>query len=334
MRLVLAILLAWQCVGQTVVPKTIQESGGDYPTIALWEAGENANLVAADEIRIGVIQGGWTTTNTAPVVISGWTTDATRYLVLTNSTSRHYGQFDYPGAHILEVTDAVGIFINAQYVRLYGLQVRVTAAAAANRHPVWASVSSGGSEIVVQDCIVRNHADAFNSHYVAQFLDTDLGTVHFVNNVCWSQQISSPATPAVGLAAANHYVWNNTIYSTASGITRTAGTGSYYNNIVVATGGSDYTGISSGGDYNFSSDTTYTGGAHDKRSITPAFDNPSIGLFTFSDFRVVGRGTANPGSGYYATDITGATRAGWWDPGAFEFANGPARTAPIINVRQ
>lgn len=73
----------------TTVDATIGTGGGyDYSSLAAWESGTQGNLVAADEIRRGVIsQASYHETLSSAFSISGATTDATRYRVLTVAAS-------------------------------------------------------------------------------------------------------------------------------------------------------------------------------------------------------------------------------------------------------
>jgi len=61
----------------TTVTKTVKSSGGDYSSLLAWEAGEQGDLVAADEIRQAECYAFFDDGGDA--VMSGWTLDATRY---------------------------------------------------------------------------------------------------------------------------------------------------------------------------------------------------------------------------------------------------------------
>ncbi len=68
------------------MPTTITEtigSGGDFTTPALWEAALPANLVTADEIRVGEQLNEEFSGSGNQLTIAGQTTDATRYVVYT-----------------------------------------------------------------------------------------------------------------------------------------------------------------------------------------------------------------------------------------------------------
>lgn len=66
--------------------------GGYYTTLSLWEAGEQRDLTASDEVAVAVCYNDWPTGLSNTVSISGWTTDATRKIVLTVAEGhRHTG---------------------------------------------------------------------------------------------------------------------------------------------------------------------------------------------------------------------------------------------------
>src|SRR3989344_9507887 len=66
-----------------------------YTSLSAWEAGEQRDLTATDEIAVARIEGTWTNPDTTPVTISGWTTDATRYIkIYTTPEARHTGKWD------------------------------------------------------------------------------------------------------------------------------------------------------------------------------------------------------------------------------------------------
>lgn len=78
----------------TEVIKTVKSSGGDYTSLSAYEAGEQKDLVAADEIAVAEchnLEDTYTDTNLS---FSGWTTDATRFIhIRTPVTASHSGVF-------------------------------------------------------------------------------------------------------------------------------------------------------------------------------------------------------------------------------------------------
>lgn len=76
----------------TEVISTIRSSGGDYTSLSAWEAGEQADLVTADEISVAECYHDWPGGLEDNVTIAGWTTDSTRYPKITvPSSDRHTG---------------------------------------------------------------------------------------------------------------------------------------------------------------------------------------------------------------------------------------------------
>lgn len=64
---------------------TIRSSGGDYSSLTGWESGEQADLVSANKIVMGVIYNDWPSglTDNRLDFYTGWTTDNARYPKLT-----------------------------------------------------------------------------------------------------------------------------------------------------------------------------------------------------------------------------------------------------------
>lgn len=76
----------------TTVVKTIRASGGDYTTLSAWEAANQGDLVAADEVRVAECYNDWPGGLSDKLVIDGSITDATRYLMITVAAGhRHTG---------------------------------------------------------------------------------------------------------------------------------------------------------------------------------------------------------------------------------------------------
>ena len=76
----------------TEVVSTIRASGGDYTTLSTWEAGEQGNLVSADEIRTAECYDDWGSGLNNSVAVAGSTTDSTRFMKITVANGhRHDG---------------------------------------------------------------------------------------------------------------------------------------------------------------------------------------------------------------------------------------------------
>lgn len=110
---------------------TIKPSGqgGDYTSLSAWEAGEQADLVAADQYAVASIDGDWSGgADTTYVDINGWTTDATRYIeIRTETSARHSGKWD-TSAYILSCAFSGAtscLYYHQSYVKFIGLQCMV-----------------------------------------------------------------------------------------------------------------------------------------------------------------------------------------------------------------
>ncbi|MDV7392798.1 hypothetical protein RZS08_15625, partial [Arthrospira platensis SPKY1] len=111
----------------TEVISTIRASGGDYTTLSAWEAGEQRNLVTADEIAVAVCYNDWPSGLNNSVTVAGWTTDATRYVKITVAEGhRHNG---IPGGGFRLVASAtVSVTISAAYMQIEWIEIENTSA--------------------------------------------------------------------------------------------------------------------------------------------------------------------------------------------------------------
>jgi len=109
----------------TEIIKTIKASGGDYSSLAAWDAGEARDLPSADEIAIAEV---YDFVDTAAVNIGGgWTTDPTRYIHIRPGAGQgHQGKYD-ASKYVLQVTDWSGSLFQmddgAEYSKIDGIQI-------------------------------------------------------------------------------------------------------------------------------------------------------------------------------------------------------------------
>lgn len=109
----------------TTVTKTVKASGGDYSSLAAWEAGQQADLTASDTVQVAEC---YAFLDTVGCLIDGWTTDATRYAyVYVPPSQRHNGRRS-SSAYRLEASNAFDFSLNAlqAYTRINGVQVKNT----------------------------------------------------------------------------------------------------------------------------------------------------------------------------------------------------------------
>src|SRR5690242_10769248 len=106
----------------TVVTKTVKPSGGDYTSLSAAEAGEQRDLVAADQIaRIEC----YAMTDATAVAVAGWTTDSTRYIeIVAPAGQRHSGKRDTTKYRLISTLSWFQNFVTCSqaYTRFEGLQ--------------------------------------------------------------------------------------------------------------------------------------------------------------------------------------------------------------------
>src|SRR3990167_873473 len=136
----------------TIVTSTIKPSGGDYTSLSAWEAAKQSDIVTADQIQQAEC---YSMSDTTAVVIDGWTTDATRYIkVYTPISERHDGKWN-TGKYRLDETTGSGIKNNENYVRIDGIQIKVTRSAGSATGIELDDVDTGsGGDIRISNCIL------------------------------------------------------------------------------------------------------------------------------------------------------------------------------------
>ena len=142
----------------TTVTKTVKSSGGDYTSLSAWEAGQQADIVTADQIQQAEC---YTMTDTAQCVINGWTTDATRYIrIYTPASERHAGVWTTGKYNLDDAGDWEGqLGIYEDYARLEGLQIRNTGA----NNPYVVAILASAGEVRISTCILRGGSDGINA---------------------------------------------------------------------------------------------------------------------------------------------------------------------------
>ena len=306
-----------------------------YASISAWEAGRNADITAtgrnAIERGLPYYDGA---ADTAVVTIDGWTTDATHYIeIYVPLSERHRGKWDNGKYRLEAVNNDQSIYINEEYVRLDGLQIKHTAnGGASSPHTIQIGSNNINSDIRISN----NIFDGINVSSSIQAYAIDIYTANTANIRVWNNVFYNYNTGGTGTDRAMYlpgegtaYVYNNTIYGIETGIAR-SGTGTMVakNNIYQSNGigGADgYTGTFTSSDYNISDLASDAPGANSKNATTTPFVDVSS-----SDFHLEFRdGTANPAMNAGAdlsadanlafnTDIDGSSRleGGTWDVGA------------------
>jgi hypothetical protein len=317
----------------TVVTVTVKSAGGDYTSLSAAEAGEQADLVAADE-QLDIEC--YAMSDTTNVVWSGWTTDATRYVrVYTPTSERHNGKWDTT-AYRLDVTNPSNghvLRIDINYLRLDGLQISLTAGA--NSQAILANFLLDNGGTWISNCVIRSVAGGF-TNLQGVFLNRSAAVSKMWNNVVY--QDGGPSGYGIDNASSNfnhlNYLYNNTVHGFATGITRGSGLSPVAKNNLVQSCTTCYAST-----YDAASTNNIS---EDATSPNAAFRNLAVSFVDEAnfDFHLAAGDTNAKDAGAdlsadanlaFSTDVDGETRSGTWDIGADEFVDaGGGTTIPVL----
>jgi len=330
---------------QTVVEKTIMQSGGDYTSLAAFEAGERQDLVHTGIILEGKIDGAWTVNDTTKVLFQdsdGWCTAKGNYIrVYTTPTARHRGR---PSISYLQhyrlIT--VGTYYDAirawtHCIRFEGLEVQNTTTTAAQ---IGSCISLGTSglangkfiDLRATECLIHNAlggAGNTGSHGIACAVSGISGAVGqyvLVNNIIYGNEHDG-IHACQWQANMEVIAYNNTCYKNGRyGIHRAIATSMplyVKNNLCDQNVTADYLMAYTASATNVSGD----GSSPERKNQTPDYIDP--GEYTTGyDYRINGEDTSSIDQGTdlsadakyaFNTDILGNTRSGTWDAGAREY---------------
>lgn len=302
----------------TEVIKTIKSSGGDYTSVSAAEAGEQRNLVTADEIAVLEC---YSFQDTAGVTINGFTTDATRYLkIYTPTAERHDGKWN-SSKYRLEVSGTMGIAVRDEYVRIDGLQIQLTSSSGFNSAIVLQSIAAGGSDIRISNCIVAGVVSGTAVSRGIYVGDADITIAKIWNCIVYDFINGTNNCPGIGGYGGNVDIFNCTVYNCYRGILRQTDTVNVYNSAVFGNA-DDFNGTFATIDYCASDDGDGT------NAVTPSDWDTVFEDITNRDFHLkstdtdlIGAGTDDPGSGLFSDDIDAQARTSTWDIGADEFTS-------------
>jgi hypothetical protein len=332
-------------------------AGHDYHSLSLWEAGEQKDLVTADQIAIAKCRATGGTADTTACTIDGWTTDSTRYIKIWTDPSesyRHSGKWD-TGKYRLVLSDSNNrciLISGAGYVRVDGIQLSHTNAAYSGGGGIL--IESFG-DIKISNNIIKNISST--SNYAGTGIGItagaaiDIKNIYIWNNVIYDFKNSGSSqgyafnSSLWGGSSGQIYIYNNTIVDNVIGISDNIGLNISKNNIVKGSGDTNaYVGtFAAGTDYNATDGTDTTGqGAHSRISQTFTFVDEANDDFHLASNDVGARnyGTDLSGDSYlpFSNDIDGQTRPGEgiWDIGADEYVAAGGLSIPVAmaNYRQ
>jgi hypothetical protein len=167
----------------------------------------NGDLTCLDKTAVAKIDGAWNSPDPdAGFIIDGWVTNSSNYIyIYTTASARHPGKWD-EAKYRLETTGST-ITINDEYIRISGLQIKMTTASDYQR-AVMSNVDNTNSDVRISDNIIRGVcSDSIQDC-------TGIGTN-------WNSVV-------------NIKIWNNILYNLENGIYINQGAvAQVYNNTVV-----------------------------------------------------------------------------------------------------
>jgi hypothetical protein len=305
----------------TTVTKTVKAAGGDYGSLAAWEAAENGGLVAADEIRrvlcyaLGSMDGACT--------IAGGTTDTTRYLIV--EAAENHGGVWTSSAYQIGLSASAGTVLNITqgWTQVKGIQVQVSSVGGFGGIGILNSQTTFQWNFIDR-CIVRLDAPVIDSGGSNCYgIAEDFGGTRVTNCTIYGfEQTVSLGRGLVTNGSLLNPIWyNNTIYGCDVCY---SGAGSspplLINNIAQNnTGSACYVGsFHASSACNISDDGTQPGGkSANVNFVSTTFATADFHL-SLTDTAANSYGTDLSADGNYAfsNDIDGATRSAPWSAGS------------------
>jgi len=301
---------------------TIKSSGGDYTSLAAWEAATQGDLTGTG----AAIAECYDVDDTTPVTIVGWTTTAADYIEIKAATAARCNgstRAQTGNTYRLSGNNASGqLRIAEEYVRIKGIEIKATGAQPALEFP--SNGIAAPSDLRVDDCVLISSDVTASSSYVV--LATEAGATITMRNtlvVGKRRGIDTRNSDAVTIDHCTFYGLGadlGLVCDSEATVTNTAAFG--YTSQCFWTGGA-----APSGSHNAGSDTSVsTDYTSSLASLVAAneFTNPSLSD-TDMDFSLLsGSNLRDAGTGSFATDISGASRDVSPDIGAFEFVAGGA----------
>jgi len=314
----------------TEVTKTIKPSGsgGHYTSLFNWEAGEQANLVTADEIAVAEC---YAMEDTTAVVIDGFTTDATRYIkIYTPPAERHSGIIDASpsGYYWLNTDSGETIRVSDNHVWIDGIYIDNTNSTAIRGYS-W-------TVLKISNCVLAGGGPGGGG---GMFTGADnfgsTNTTYLWNNVI-KTTVDESSCLQLAEGTSTFYLYNNTLISAFAGNYFSGGVIYAENNLVYSSGSYVFRGTfqaATGHNATNKAGMGYTGadGTGDRVSQTFTFVDSGNGDYHLAsnDAGAKGYGTADPGSGLFSDDIDGETRGATWDIGADQYVAAGGLSIPV-----
>lgn len=312
-----------------IIEKTIKPSGGDYTSLSAFEAGEQRNLVTADQISYGCC---YAMSDTLAVTFAGWTTDATRFIrVYADPLTRHKGVWN-TSAYRMEVSEDNCIVNTQAHLRIDGLQLKMTISTDIEKAAIAHTFSGSTSQNRVRNCLIQG---VISDGTVAGIVQKNGHNLDVWNTAVWNFAGGSASKGIITNGNTLTNIWNSTVYN--CGAVGMSGAGTCYAvNCAVCNNTDDFGGTWTGISYCASDDGDGTNDIDWDSEATDwdkNFVNRSGGDFHLkAGADCIGAGLNDPGSGLYYQDFDGVRRMDTWDIGADEYTVKAQPASDLVSV--
>jgi uncharacterized phage protein (TIGR02218 family) len=309
----------------TVVEKTIG-TGGDYATIAAWEADTDNHLVGLQQVQRGFLIDA---SYNEQVTISGAITDKRRYRELRYAGGNRYDALNNTGAYVYSAasTGAV-ITLDEKYARLTGIKVESTYSGAAYLNAQTGETGPNVIWVSKSDCILdavvaeqKNVTGSSNATYCFQVRSATADRVRFRNCIALGNSNTAGASVGFSLNGIETRAQNclsTRMRRTTTGTCFTSAVSTVrFENCFAGNGDVGFNTPSGTQRYNGSVDTTAAGvGSLTGVVVADAFQDATNGDFRLKAASVLADAGV-PLDLEFTSDVTGAKWTRPWNIGPF-----------------
>ena len=322
----------------TEVISTVGISGAPtraYSTLTAWQAGEQKDLVVADEIAVAECYNDGVMSESV-LQITGWVTDEPRYIkIYTPESERHNGIFDTGLRYDGTSTGFPAIWIRIPNVRIEGLQVEDNA----DSHVMSVDIPSGSGWVEICYNLIRGR-NMFEAKHALYVYTIPAG----VKVKIWNCMLTRTGRGIdVESATGQVYVSNCTMWGLTRGIyARINSNVTARNCAALNCGANDFFEtqfFNVNSDYNASTesppnpasapgDNSMHGQQKEDNFVNPVGGSEDLHLLETAPIRGQGIDLSSDPNTAFSDDIDGNARSRAWDIGADQYGAGVTPPSP------
>lgn len=293
----------------TIITKTIKASGGDYTSLASFEANEQADLTITDEIKRAEC---YNFEDTTPVSFSGWVTDSQRFIVCF-ANDFHRGKWNTDVYRLkASALNEGALILKENYMIIDGLQIDDDASGVGTHNGIFLNTQNINNDIRIFNTITRFTGNGTGTGRGIRASSTNT-KLKIWNSLVYDFQNRGINT------LGNVDIWNSVIYNNGDfGIVRSGGTINIKNcavfnhtdDISVTVGNKDHIASDDGDGTNSVQPTNWN-------DVFIDIANRDFHLKN-SDTDLISAGIDDPSSGLFNRDIDGDKFVSPWNIGVDE----------------